>query len=147
MTWTYAGTPNTVARDAVRVLSGQNSSGDELLVTDEEITYFLAQRNSNNYAAAQMVCETLAAKYASKATQKGVGQLSISYADRSKAFTAKAKELAMSLLRSGISPYVGGQSASDRNVDRADTDLVQPQFEVGGDDNPRRGQSVSGGST
>lgn len=146
MTWTYSNAPNTTARDAVRVLSGQNSSADDLLVTDEEIVFFLAQRNSNNYGAAQMACETLASKYAGKAQQKGIGQLSIGYGERSRLFATRAKELSMSLLRTGVSPYVGGISESDRDVDRADTDAVQPAFEIGGDDNPRIGNTNTASS-
>lgn len=139
MTWTYGGSPSTSTRDAVRFLSGQNSSADDQLVSDGEITYALAQRNSNVYGAAQMVCEVLAAKYASKAQQKGIGQLSIGYGERSRQFAEKAKALGMQLIRQGVSPYVGGISQADMETDRADTDLVQPGFRIGGDANVRTG--------
>ena len=142
MTWTYAGSPSTSTRDAVRFLSGQNSSADDQLISDGEITYALAQRNSNVYGAAQMVCEVLAAKYASKAQEKGIGQLSIVYGERSSLFAAKAKALGMQLIRQGVSPYVGGISQADQETDQNDTDLVQPSFAVGMDDNRRRGNDT-----
>jgi hypothetical protein len=142
VTWTYGGSPSTSTRDAVRFLSGQNSSADDQLVSDGEITYALAQRSSNVYGAAQTVCEVLAAKYASKASEKGIGQLSIVYGDRSRAFADKAKALGMQLIRQGVSPYVGGISEADKETDQNDTDLVQPSFAVGMDANRRRGNDT-----
>jgi hypothetical protein len=142
VTWTYGGSPSTSTRDAVRFLSGQNSSADDQLVSDGEITYALAQRSSNVYGAAQVVCEVLAAKYASKASEKGIGQLSIVYGDRSRAFALKAKALGMQLIRQGVSPYVGGISEADKETDQNDTDLVQPSFAVGMDRNRRTGNNT-----
>ena len=142
MAWTYAGTPNSVARDAVRWLSGQTSSSDEVLATDEEITYALAQRRSNNYGAAQLVCEFLASRYAGRAQDKSIGELAITFGERSRLYATRAKELGVLQIRSqGVSPYVGGISEAEQDTDAADTDLIQPSFSVGMDRNTRTGAS------
>lgn len=140
MAFTYAGTPSSVARDAVRWLSGQTSSGDDVVIADAEITFALAQTGSNNYEAAALVCDALAARYAAYPTNESVGQLGLSWSDRAKGFTARAKELRSMRLRiGGISPYVGGISISDKLTDTQDSDRVPLAFEVGRDDNPRVG--------
>lgn len=115
-----------------------------MLTKDEEITFALAQVGSNNYEAAALVCDALAARYATFPTNESVGQLGLSWADRAQGFTERAKELRSMRLRiGGVSPYVGGISQSDKRTDTQDTDRVPMAFEQGRDDNPAVGWGYS----
>ena len=144
MAFTYAGTPDSVARDAVRWLSGQTSSADDVVIADAEITYALNQTGSNNYEAAALCCDALAARYAAFPTNESVGQLGLSWSDRAKGFSLRAKEL-RTLRRTigGISPYVGGISRSDKLGDTQDSDRVPLSFGIGSDDNPNAGWGIT----
>ena len=144
MAFTYTATPSSVARDAVRWLSGQTSSVDDVVIADAEITFALSEGGSNNYEAAALVCDALAARYAAFPTNESVGQLGLSWSDRAKGFTGRAKELrSLRLTIGGISPYVGGISRSDKLGDTQDSDRVPLSFEMGRDDNPNAGWGIT----
>jgi hypothetical protein len=92
MAWTYTGDPASSDRDAVRFLIGDTDQAEKL-VSDEEVDWALQVTNNAIYQAAHDLCVTLAAKYARLATSKSVGDLSLSYSDRSAAFYSLADRI------------------------------------------------------
>ena len=127
--WSYSGDPSASANDAVRFLCGDTSSGNAF-VSDPEIGYALAQENSNQYRAAALVCEGLAAKFASEPDSK-IGDLALSGSQISKRFDERGKELRKRYLARGVSPFVGGISRSGKDTEISDSDRVQPAFSIG----------------
>lgn len=92
MTWTYTGDPSVSDRDKVRFLIGDTDTTDQL-VSDEEIAWQLDVVADSIYQAAHDLCVSLAAKFARLATSKSVGDLSLSYSDRSAAFYSLADRI------------------------------------------------------
>ena len=145
MTWTYGNSPSTSNRDAVRLLIGQTSSGDPILVTDEEIAFYLAQ-NAGIYCAAADAGAGLAQAYASKvggADSLTVGNLSESYGDRSAKLTATVERLRRQCRMRSVQPVAGGVLLADYEAYRADTSLTPHVFSIGMDDNPSADQLSS----
>lgn len=147
MTFTYTGSPSndsTQGRvDAVRFLAGLTSSSGSIAVQDEEIAFLLDQQG-NVYSAAAAASEQVSVRYGGLATSKTVGDLSITYADRSVEFKGRAASLRMAAaMRGGV--YAGGISVADKASQVANTDLVQPEFRRDQDDNRRVGYAY--GST
>ena len=130
MTWTYNGTPSLSTRDAVRLLAGQTSSSAQVLVSDEEISYLVAQEGNAYYAAAA-VCEAIGGQYTGLATDKQVGNLRLMYGERGKKYLEQAASLRRrGSLRAAV-PYAGGISQSDMTTVEQDTDRTTPAFTVG----------------
>lgn len=125
MTWTYGNSPNTNNTDAVRFLAGDVDTADQL-VTNEEITYVLAQA-PNNYLAAALVCDAIAAKY-SRQADRIIGDLSLKSSQQSDQYAARAAQLRSQGSLGAALPYAGGIRISDKDVDEEDTDLVRPAF-------------------
>jgi hypothetical protein len=130
MSWTYTGKPADVPRDAVRFLIGDTDHADQLLY-DAEISYLLTEEGGNVKAAAAKACYAIAGKFARKATQKSVGDLSISYAQRQQQYIELAEKLEASVASSAVSPYAGGISVSDIDSNKADDDRPASDFERG----------------
>lgn len=146
MTWTYTTQPSTVNRDAVRLLTGQTSSSDEVLLADEAITYALAQRDNVELAAA-FCMDMLADRYATFPASKQVGQLGITYAKRAEQLRDGARLLRRGNALSAFTPFVGGTSVADKQAREADTDRPAPMFERGQFDNVGAGDPVSDPTT
>ena len=128
MAWSYTGDPAAVARDAVRFLVGQTSTGDDVLLADEELAYCIAQTNSN-YAAAALAAETLAARYRQTMPDgETIGELSVTWGDRAARLDALALTLRRRVALKHATPFLGGQSAADRTSRQDATDLRQPAF-------------------
>lgn len=92
MTWTYTGDPSVSTRDQIRFLIGDTDSTDPLL-QDEEIEWTLTNAGGSIYQAAHDLCYALGSKFARLATSKSVGDLSLSYQNRSDAFMKQAERL------------------------------------------------------
>lgn len=121
MSWTYNPTDNTPLYQ-VRLYTGDNDATDPLL-QDEEIAFILADEGNDVYRAVVTACETLAAKYSRRATSGGQqnGVLAQHFMDLARRFRRK-------MARSGISPFVGGQSIAAKANNTQNPDLVQPSF-------------------
>lgn len=132
MTWTYSGDPATNTRDAVRWLVGDTDTTDQL-VSDEEITYALAQHGSTDVAAA-IVCEAIAARFARQA-DKTVGDLRITLSQKAAAYQARAAELRKQGLLYAV-PTAGGISIAGKEQLESDADRPAPFFRRGLHDNP-----------
>lgn len=81
MAWTYSGSPSSSAKDEVRFLVGDTDVALPL-VQDEEVQYALDNYADSglakvNYAAASLVAEGIAAKFARK-MDRSIGPLSVS---------------------------------------------------------------------
>lgn len=141
MSWTYDGTPADSVIDAVRFLSGQVSSGADVIVTDEEITYargrFSGDADRINFRAAALVLDSLAARYAVEPERESVSELGLTWGDVSQKLATRADQLRkQGEGLAGVAPYAGGVSISDKRTDGLNTDLVRPAFAVGMMDYP-----------
>lgn len=129
MSWSYSGNPAASTLDKVRFLIGDTDSTDQQL-SNEEINAALVDAGDDPYVAAIICVEALIAKF-SRYVTKSVGDLSVSYGDRVKQF----QSLLMSLRRRSTlqlcTPYAGGISVSDKQIDEADSDRVAPSFYMG----------------
>jgi len=131
MTWTYA-LPITTSLHATRFYCGDTDTTQQL-VQDEEITYVLASQ-PNPVSAAAIVCDAIAAKFAREADAT-VGQVSESASQKASAYIALAKRLRQSLGRLA-QPIFGGIDKTQKETLDLDSELVQPSFTIGQDDNP-----------
>lgn len=99
-------------------------------LSDESINALVVLKD-DTYAAAAMAAESLAAKYARISDLK-VGDLSISYSQRAKDYREMAARLWVLAARAAVrTPYAGGISIADKEIDQDNTDRVQPAFSVG----------------
>lgn len=118
MTWTYVD-PNNSDRDKVRFLIGDTDTTDQLL-SDEEISWLLTAAGNNVYQAAHDGCYALGSKFARLATSKSVGDMSLSYSDRSRAFMDQAERLLeLSARREPPTPWIKPDAlkrASDKTI-------------------------------
>lgn len=122
--YTYSGDPSSSPMDAVRFWIQDTAS--PWLASNQEITYVLVNYPNPILAAAQM-CRSIATKFAN-AVNKRVGDLSINYSDKSKAYLAMAEQFDLQGVMSGLTPYAGGISLSDMQADVQNTDKVRPPF-------------------
>lgn len=142
---TYGGDPENSPLDHVRLLVGDTECRDAFL-RDSEINFFVAN-DGNAPRAAVSAAEAIAAKLARKinvrtgAVSKSLGDLMQHFLDLAKTLRAKADEVAGA-------PVFTALTKSDKLDDRLNEDLVQPQFRIAQDDNPRkvtsRDESVHG---
>jgi hypothetical protein len=133
MSFTYGNNPGGSNRDAVRFLLRDTTETGHLL-SDEEITWLLAQR-SNVYFAAAMGASTIVAKYGAE-VDRTIGDLRIAGGGEK---VTNYRNLAAELRRLGATgavPYTGGISKSDKNTADADTDWSRGSFQVGMHDQP-----------
>ncbi len=134
----YSGAPETVARDAIRVLVGDlSTSASGEFMGDAEYDYF-ANTTPNAYIGAQLAANSLAALFTAAAAsasgsgyvEKAVGDLKIKKADAVQAaasFRALASEFGRRAA-AGITPFSGGMSISDKATNTSDTDKLRPAF-------------------
>lgn len=121
MTWSYSGDPASSEKDAVRFLVGDTDTNDQLL-SDEEIDYVIVESGGSKYQSAHDAAYAIASKFSRMAQSKSVGDLSISYADRAKAYF----ELANELLELGARREVPTWWASPDNMIRAAQKTIPP---------------------
>lgn len=128
MSFSYSGNPASSSLDAVRFLIGDTNSATPQL-QDAEINWELSEE-TNVYRAAAVLCIRLAAKFAQLATNKSVGDLSLSYAGRQKIYENLAAELRIKDSNQSVAPYMGGATYSDKLVDQQNPDVIQPMFNI-----------------
>jgi hypothetical protein len=125
VSWSYSGDPGASDLDEVRFLIGDTDTDDQQL-SDEEINYLLTSTGSVQ-AAALGAARSLWAKYSRMVDQK-TGDIDIKYSQRKDAYAALIRQLQLGMLPV---PYAGGISEDDKQVDEADSDVVQPAFTRG----------------
>lgn len=137
MTWTYSGDPATNARDSIRFLVGDTDTNDQLL-SDEEIAWVNNQITGSDsstdslYTAAYRCMLTIASKF-SRLADQAVGDLRVSMSQKAHGAREQAKELKYLAQSEGgtPTPYAGGITVSDKEIDLDNSDLVKPYFRSG----------------
>ncbi len=133
---TYGDDPTNSALDNVRLLVGDTVC-EMALLSDSEIKFFLTDAGSAAFAAVK-AAEAIAAKFAREITVK-TGGVTKNLSDRMQHYLDLAARL---LVRANEqvdgAPIFTALDRSSRD-DRLDESLVQPQFFIGQDDNPRKG--------
>ncbi len=135
MTWTYTG-PSSSTSDEVRFLMGDTVEGADVTLSNEEITYLLAESGGAVYAAAIEGCLSLAGLYARKAQSKSVGDMSITYAGRAKEMRDHAASLRARQARNTVTAPWTHADALLRAEDRTDPTGNGTEFQTGQFDNP-----------
>ncbi len=148
MTWTYGGDPDANARDAIRFLSGDTDTNDQLL-SDEEIAWVNKEVTGSTtattgvYMAAYRCCLTIASKF-SRLADQSVGDLRVSMSQKAKAYRAQAEEIKSLADREGAVPvpYAGGITISDKDGVEDNSDRVKPWISTGQFVNAEEGTAV-----
>jgi hypothetical protein len=145
MTWSYSGNPAASANDAIRFLIGDTDTTDQLL-SNEEIAWVNSEACGTTtgttalYDAAYRACLMIASKLA-RLADKQIGDLSVSLSQKAEGYRTQALELKVLSARKGLvpTPYAGGISISDKEIDDEDSDSVRPYFQTGQFENFRDG--------
>lgn len=137
MAWTYDPEIPT-DKDWVRLTIGDTNESFPLM-QDEEIEYYITETGSKESAAIACV-EAIIPKLALLYNRKKNADSEIEYdaASRTKWYNDLLDKLLSKY--SGCAPYAGGISKADIAANKADTDVLQPSFEVGQFDMPGTGQ-------
>lgn len=127
--WSYSGNPATSAMDKVRFLIGDTNSSDQH-ISDEEINAMLADNANDAYSTAIACTEALISKF-SRYVTKSIGDLSISYGEIVSNYRSLLGDLRRKATIALCTPYAGGISVSDKEIDEGDSDRVKPAFTIG----------------
>lgn len=147
MSWSYNASDLNTTTDSgrlnsVRLLVGDTNTSDQL-VQNEEITFALAQANTNIYYAAAWICRVIAAKYSRLVDTQLDGALSANYSTRSKQYQQLAAQIeAQGKKTSGksLGVFAGGISVTEMTLANEDTDRVKPSFSIDQFDNVEAGE-------
>jgi len=123
--WTYSGNPQNSTLDSVRFLIEDTASLDPQL-NDNEINYMIGLYPSIWRASANLA-KILKSKYA-RLADKHVGDLSVAYSQRQKAYEEMSNYLFSQADARGSVPYSGGLYAADQQTNRLDTSIQHPHF-------------------
>ena len=145
MTWTYGGDPSASALAAIRFLTGDTDTNDQL-VSDEEIAWTNNQVTGSDtattalYEVSYRVMVAIASKF-SRLADQSVGDLKVDMFQKATNAREQAALLKQQALREGNTPtpYAGGISVSDKEIDEDNSDIVQPYFSRGQWTNSRGG--------
>lgn len=147
MAWTYGGDPSSNARDAIRFLVGDTDTNDQLL-NDAEIAWINNQVTGSDtattalYESAWRAMVAIASKF-SRLADQAVGDLKVDLFQKATNARAQADELKALALREGNvpTPYAGGLTVSDKDIDRDNSNMIQPSFVRGQFRDPLAGSS------
>jgi hypothetical protein len=117
MAWSYSGNPASSDLDKVRFLIGDTNTANQLL-SNEEITWLLAEWNDNAYVAAANAAYSLSAEFSGKSDfSRSVGDLSLStqYGAQAERYGALAQRLQVQAA-AGTPPLVRYSTDSEGNV-------------------------------
>ncbi len=137
MAWSYSGDPDSSALDAIRFLIGDTDTNDQLLA-NEEISWLNEQVSGSTtstdalYTSAFRCMVTIASKF-SRLADQAVGDMRVSMSQKAKGAREQAKELKRLAEQEGgtPTPYAGGITWSDREIDADNSNLVEPYFKRG----------------
>ena len=137
MAWSYSGDPDSSALDAIRFLIGDTDTNDQLLA-NEEISWTNSQITGSTtstdslYTVAYRCMITIASKF-SRLADQAVGDMRVSMSQKAKGAREQAKELKRLAESEGgtPTPYAGGITVSDKEIDLDNSDLVKPYFRSG----------------
>ena len=137
MTWSYSGDPDSSALDAIRFLIGDTDTNDQLLA-NEEITWVNSQISGSStstdalYTVSYRCLIAVASKF-SRLADQAIGDMKVSMSQKAKGAIAQAKQLKVLAEQEGgtPTPYAGGITISDKEIDLDNSDLVKPYFSSG----------------
>ena len=137
MAWSYSGDPDSSALDGIRFLIGDTDTNDQLLA-NEEITWVNSQVTGRTtstdslYEASYRCMITIASKF-SRLADQSVGDLRVNMSQKAKGARDQAEELKKLAAREGSTPtpYAGGITVSDKEIDEDNSNLVRHAFKVG----------------
>tara|TARA_R100001510_G_C7656500_1_gene216573 strand:- start:3568 stop:4059 length:492 start_codon:yes stop_codon:yes gene_type:complete len=137
MAWSYSGDPDSSALDAIRFLIGDTDTNDQLL-SNEEISWTNSQVTGSTtstdslYTVAYRCLVTIASKF-SRLADQAVGDMRVSMSQKAIGAREQAKELKRLAESEGgtPTPYAGGITVSDKEIDIDNSDLVKPSFSQG----------------
>lgn len=136
--WTYdSSILDSSTVNQVRRLVGDVIANDQQL-DDNEIALSISLWPGSIWRAASECCRWIASQYSRKVDSVAPGELRTSFSAQATAYSKRADEYERNaMLRSNGAAqiYAGGISRSDKQTQEADTDRVQPQFNIGMDDN------------
>lgn len=134
MTWTYTlASIATTPLYQVRLMIGDTVSSKPLL-QDEEIAFYITQ-DPSVWRAASRACRAIAGNF-SRDADSVQGELKQVMSVRSKQYNSLAAQYANdAVARGGGLPYAGGISVFDKIQQELNPDRVEPQFNLGMDDN------------
>jgi len=145
MVWSYSGNPADSAVDAVRFLTGDTDTNDQLL-DNEEIAWTNNQITGSDTATTALYevsyrCMVAIASKFSRLADQTVGDLRVDMFQKATNAREQAALLKQQALREGNTPvpYAGGISVSDKQIDQENSDIVQPYFSRGQWTNSRGG--------
>lgn len=131
MAFTWTGNPAASTIEQIRWEINDTDSANPKF-QDHEIQYAYDQEHTILKAAARL-CEQLASKYADD-VDRSLGPLRLSLGKKVDAYRQKARDLRRRAA-AYATPYAGGISKADELVFENDSDLNQPNFEIGMMDN------------
>ena len=137
---TYGANPEGSELDRVRLLIGDTDCANALLV-DSEIQFYIDGCGSADFGAPR-AAEAIAGKFARKVTTR-TGGVSKSNSDLMQHYLDLANRLDARAAETGGAPIFTAMTKDDKRQDRLDPSLVQPQFRIGQDDNPRKAPVVT----
>ena len=134
MTWSYTlAAIATTPLYQVRLMIGDTVSSKPLL-QDEEISFYITQ-DPSVWRAASRACRAIAGNF-SRDADSVQGELKQVMSVRSKQYNSLAAQYANdAVARGGGLPYAGGISVFDKIQQELNPDRVEPQFNLGMDDN------------
>lgn len=154
MTFTYTGTPGNSDVETIRFeISDTNAAAP--LLADGEIAWAITSETGQTagspaslalpdlYRSAARCMETLARRFSAQADSQ-IGSLKVTYSKTADGYTKRAAELRAKAQALGGAPYAGGQSISEKDAWRSDSDSPQPFFSRREYDNPWTGQTDDG---
>lgn len=126
----FTNSPTTDDSDAVRVLVGDLSTSTSGELLSDGVYDFLVSRTDTIDEAAAEAARSIAGKF-SKDADKRVGRLRISLSQKAKAYLSLAERFDQGVQTANlvaVSPYLGGQSKSDKEAVEEDSDRVDTWF-------------------
>ncbi len=122
----FTNNPSTNRNDRIRLLVGDvSTSNTYVYLTDNSYTYF-GSLSANDFTAAMNACNSLAAFFMGKGSEKKVGDMLLRR-EMAKEFRQLAVQY-KTMAAKGMSAYAGGISRSDKRAANQDLDRVKPAF-------------------
>lgn len=132
---TYGADPANSQLDEVRLLVGDTDCQTACLF-DSEINFFLAKEGSAAFAAIR-AAEACAAKCV-RAIDTSTGSVRKALSQKFAQYKILVQDLKARADEVGGAPIFTALTREDKRQDRIDTGLVQPNFRIAMDDNPRK---------
>ena len=132
---TYGADPAGSELDEVRLLIGDTDCRTACLF-DSEIAFFLAEEGSAAFAAIR-AAEACAAKCV-RAIDVSTGSVRKALSQKFAQYKILVQDLKTRADELGGAPIFTALTREDKRQDRIDTGLVQPNFRIAMDDNPRK---------